>query len=221
MTRVFQLLRDDGLVPNEIIYGAALSCCRKAGEAERAFLLLRKMIREGLQPNIATFNTVLLAQIEGKSTTKDLDRALLVFQMLTDDEYDAAVGAKPNRQTYSILIKALATNKRPLDAESVLQLMRAKHDMVADVELYTATISSYERIGQPLNALRLMESMRADGYDFYEVEVLNTLFKRVVKLANAVGQTLSKTSEVAQPRENAPVATVAKTPSIWNETSIA
>ena len=29
--------------PNEIVYGAAISCCRKANHPERALLLLRKM----------------------------------------------------------------------------------------------------------------------------------------------------------------------------------
>jgi pentatricopeptide repeat protein len=213
MNRVFALLRESGLSPNEIIYGAALSCCRKAGQAEQASLLLQKMIREGLQPNIATFNTVLLAQAEGKNiSAKDLDRAVRVVRLLTDR--NQPVLATPNRQTFSILIRLFATHKRPRDAEAALRLMR-QQGIVADVDLYTATISSYERIGQPLNALRLMESMRADGYDFYEVEVLNTLFKRLVKLANAVGQTLSKSND----RES--TSAVIQSTSLWNETSIA
>ena len=63
--------------------------------------------------------------------------------------------------------------------------------LVPDVDLYTATISSYERIGQPLKALNLMESMREGGYDFYESAVLNSAFKRAVKLVNAVGRGLT------------------------------
>jgi pentatricopeptide repeat protein len=70
--------------------------------------------------------------------------------------------------------------------------MRVVDRMIPDVELYTITVSAYERMGQPLSALRLMESMREDGYDFYDVEVLNTILKRLVKLVNAVGQTLGK-----------------------------
>jgi pentatricopeptide repeat domain-containing protein 1 len=187
LSKVFKLMKEDGLEPNGIIYGAALSCCRKAGEGERAFLLLRKMIRDGVEPNVATFNTVLIAQTEARSVTaKDIERGVLVFKTLIGND----TVATPNRNSYSILIRALAANKRPQDAEALLRRMR-ENNMTPDVDLYTATVSSYERAGQPLNALRLMESMREDGYDFYEAEVLNTLFKRVVKLVNAVGQSLT------------------------------
>jgi pentatricopeptide repeat domain-containing protein 1 len=70
---------------NEIIYGAAISCCRKAREPERALLLLRKMMSEKLEPNTATFNTVIAALFEGSSeslTTKDdllWEKALAVY----------------------------------------------------------------------------------------------------------------------------------------------
>ena len=33
--------------------------------------------------------------------------------------------------------------------------------------------------------------MRRDGYNFYEIKVLDSAFKRVVKLANVVGTTFS------------------------------
>jgi hypothetical protein len=36
-----------------------------------------------------------------------------------------------------------------------------------------------------------MESMQADGYDFYSVKVLNSAFKKAIKLVNKVGQSLS------------------------------
>jgi pentatricopeptide repeat domain-containing protein 1 len=54
---------------NEIIYGAAISCCRKAREPERALLLLRKMMSEKLEPNTVTFNTVIAALSEGRPET--------------------------------------------------------------------------------------------------------------------------------------------------------
>lgn len=216
MNKVFQFMRHDDLEPNEIIYGAAISCCRKAGETERSFMLLKKMIRDGLDPNVATFNTVLMAQIEQKTPSeKELDRVSEVFGILHSPD---TVSAFPNRQSYSIAIKALAEHKRPREAEAILRLMRqGNHEIVPDVDLFTAAISSYEQIGQPLNALRLMESMRADGYDFYEVKVLNSLFKRVVKLANAVGQTWNKENDLD---ETAFLTNINGPNSIWNETDI-
>ena len=224
-SRIFSFLRDeDGLEPNEVIYGAAISCCRKAGEPERALLLLKKMIKEGLQPNTGVFNTVLMAQSETSAsesdyssstssgskskksknskpmpqsdssllTERDLERCLLVHKLLRSKEYTSAA---PNRQTYGILVRTFAFSGQPRQAEKFLREMKDEAGILPDVDLYTATVSAYEKVGQPLQAVRLMEGMRADGYDFYESAVLNALFKRAVKLVNAVGRGLASGEE--------------------------
>lgn len=193
-SKVFQLMRDDGIEPNEIIYGAAISCCRKAGQAERAMLLLQKMIRQKLQPNVVVFNTVLVAQAEGR-TEHDIQRAILVYKILNSKHYTAA---SPNRQTYNILIRTFASNRKPREAEVFLRQMQ-RDGLAPDVDLYTATVSAYERTGQPLRALRLLESMREDGYDFYESAILNAAFKRAVALANVVGR-VDNDEEIRQAR---------------------
>ena len=181
---VFRSMRDLEMEPNEIIYGAAISCCRKAGHAERACRLLRKMIKEGLQPNSATFNTAIMAQVEDYPIAKSLDRAILIYRIMA---CNSEKGARPNRQTYNLLIRALALAPRPTEAHSLLRKMKFA-GYVPDVDLYAATVASYERNGQPLQALRLMEAMREDGYDFYEINVINSAFKNAVKLANVVGR---------------------------------
>jgi pentatricopeptide repeat domain-containing protein 1 len=192
LSKVFKLMKQDGLDPNEIIYGAAISCCRKAGDAERALLLFRKMLREELRPNVHTFNTVIRAQTENKlRTAKDADRAILVYKILKSQQFSSAY---PDRQTYTILIRFLTGNKQPLEAETLLRQM-CHDDLIPDVDLYTATVTAYEKTGQPLQALRLMESMRADGYDFYEAPVLNAAFKRAVKLVNVVGRGMTSDSD--------------------------
>lgn len=184
-SKVFKSLREDGLEPNEIIYGAAISCCRKAKEADRALLLLKKMLRENLVPNIAVFNTVLTALAETTPSPQSIENCLATYRLLRQNP-----SASPNRQTYTILVRLLAAQMEPRQAEKLLNDMTAS-GLVPDVDLYTATISSYERIGQPLKALNLMESMREGGYDFYESAVLNSAFKRAVKLVNAVGRGLT------------------------------
>lgn len=187
VSQVFKMMRDDECEPNEIIYGAAISCCRKAGESERAVLLLKKMVRDGLKPNVAVFNTVLMALSESRNDASMIDNMLVVYKILQSKQYSSA---RPNRQTYNILIRAFAVAREPRQAEVFLQAMQ-KEGLFPDVDLFTATISAYERLGQPLKALALMESMRERGYDFYESGVLNAAFKKAVKLANAVGRGLS------------------------------
>jgi len=182
-SKVFKRMKAAGIVPNEIIYGAAISCCRKAGDPERALLLLRKLLREELSPNVATFNTVIVAQTEGRKA--DLQRALSVYKLMKS-RYSKA---RPNRQTYNLLIRGLAANQEPTGAEAFLRKMRAE-GFVPDVDLYTATVTAYERNGQPLKALQLMESMQEDGYAFYDIKVLNAAFKKAVKLVSVVGRGL-------------------------------
>lgn len=186
-SKVFRMLKDDGIVPNEIIYGAAISCCRKSRQSERSLLLLRKMMKEGLSPNVATFNTVLMAQAETR-TRADIERAVVIYKLMKS-KFTTAAG-KPNRQTYTILVNFYATIMQPLMAEAFLLKMR-EDGLKPDVDLFTATVAAYERSGQPLKAVKLMESMQADGYDFYSVKVLNSAFTKAVKLVNKVGQRLS------------------------------
>lgn len=182
-SQVFKQMRNAGMEANEIVYGAAISTCRKAGDPERALLLLRKMIRQELSPNVATFNTVLVAQTEGRQ----LDKALLVYKWMKSKDYN---NIRPNRQTYNILIRGLAANKEPNKAEILIRNMQAD-GFVPDVDLFTATVTSYEKTGQPLRALGLMESMQKDGYDFYDIQVLDRAFKKAVTLVNVVGRGLS------------------------------
>ena len=179
VSKVFSMMRDADVEPNEIIFGAAISTCRKAGDSERAMLLLRNMLRDGLQPNVATMNTVIIAQMEGRKKS-DINRAIIAFKLMC-----ASTKAQPNRQTYNILIRGLADRLQPEGAEAILRKMRLA-GFTPDVDLYTTTVTAFEKSSQPLKALRLMESMEMDGYDFYDIKVLNTAFKKAIKLVNQV-----------------------------------
>jgi len=184
---------------NEIIYGAAISCCRKAQEPERALLLLRKMISEKLSPNTALFNTVIAALADGKpdskTTKNDLlwEKALAVYKVMRSKS--AGTDVTPNRQTYNILVRCLSINLQPGYAESVLNDMR-NAGFVPDVNLYTMTVRSYEKCGNPMKALGLMEAMREVGYDFYGIKVLDDAFKNGVRILNRVGRGISTVDDI-------------------------
>jgi len=190
-SRAFRLMKEDGIEANEIIYGAAISCCRKAKEPERALLLLRKMIKEELSPNAATLNTVMIAQSDaGKAS--DSEKVLRVYKLMKSDLVDDR--GKPNRYTYNILVNYFAEIQQPVTAEAFLDKMR-KDGFKPDVDLFTATVTAYERAHMPLKALNLMESMQNDGYDFYGVKVFDAAFKNGVKVLNAVGQNFAASDE--------------------------
>eukprot|EP00539_Tryblionella_compressa_P021060 CAMPEP_0178891172 /NCGR_PEP_ID=MMETSP0747-20121128/18769_1 /TAXON_ID=913974 /ORGANISM="Nitzschia punctata, Strain CCMP561" /LENGTH=760 /DNA_ID=CAMNT_0020560943 /DNA_START=110 /DNA_END=2392 /DNA_ORIENTATION=- len=190
-SKVFRMMKEDGIEPNEIIYGAAISCCRKAREPERAVLLLKKMVKEELSPNAACLNTVLIAQTDARRRS-DSERVLQVFKLMKSRLIKE--NGRPNRQTYNILINFFAATLQPATAEAFLDKMR-EEGFKPDVDLFTATVSAYERKQQPLKALKLMQRMQDDGYDFYSVKVLNEAFKKAVKLVNAVGQSFATSQD--------------------------
>jgi len=202
----------DPIRANEIIYGAAISCCRKARQPERALLLLRKMISEKLSPNTATFNTVIaaLSEVRQSDTKKDTtagegqlwEKALAVHKVMKSKH--APPGVAPNRQTYNILVRCLSANLQPAHAESMLAEMR-NAGFVPDVDLYTMTVRSHERCGNPLKALRVMEAMREVGYDFYEIKVLDEAFKNGVRVLNRLGKGLSSSNYPVNDGEDAMV----------------
>mmetsp|Transcript_22476 Transcript_22476/g.47549 ORF Transcript_22476/g.47549 Transcript_22476/m.47549 type:complete len:595 (+) Transcript_22476:201-1985(+) len=190
-SKAFRLMKEDNIEANEIIYGAAISCCRKAKESKRALLLLKKMIKEELSPNAATLNTVMIAQTDaGKSS--DSEKVLQVYKLMKSKYVDDR--GRPNRYTYNILVNYFAEIKQPAASEAFLDKMR-KEGFKPDVDLFTTTVTAYERAHQPLKALNLMESMQNDGYDFYGVKVLNEAFKKAVKVVNAVGQNFAASDE--------------------------
>ena len=184
---VFRIMEDDDMKPNEIVYGAAISCFRKASKADRTYSLLKKMIDEELYPNTATFNTVIMSQIE----SKNVKNAISVYEIMLSSKSKSSSPSrnqnygKPNRQTFSSLIQFLATNSEPSTAEYLLLQMREK-GMKPDVDLFTITVTAYEKSGELRKALSLMENMREDGYDFYDVKVLDAAFKLGIKTINNV-----------------------------------
>jgi len=208
MDEVFRLLRaDQNVDANEVVYGAAISTCRKANQSERSFRLLKKMLDDKLRPNTATFNTVLTAQAEALMRCRDrgddnaqssvlLKRLVETFRLLHQCDH-----AAPNRQSFTVLIRVLADQRQAPQAEAFLTHMR-RSGFVPEVDLYTATVTSYERLGYPLRALSLMESMSADGYDFYDIPVLNTAFKRLVKVVNVVGKGLQGSEDHLPPQSS-------------------
>lgn len=190
--------------PNEIVYGAAISCCRKANHPERALLLLRKMMEDpNLHPNTAVYNTVIMALTadlepgaemikpdDSERIDKNLDRALKLYRIMSSTSSPTNLfssSSRPNRQTYSILLRA-TTLAKPPKSEMAEQLLRQmKHAGFAPtVDQYAAVVTAYERgiPAKPLMALRIMEEMSAEGFDFYENQVLNSSVKKIVKLVN-------------------------------------
>lgn len=142
---------------------------------QRSYSLLKEMLKNDLNPNAVLFNTVIRALVAGGDTVTALN-------VLKTMERSPRI-VNPNRSTYQIIITALIASNRPVEAETMLSVMVVK-GMKPEVELYTLTVRAYEKLKKPGLALSLMEKMRKNGYDFYDIPMVNKLFKHAVELAN-------------------------------------
>jgi pentatricopeptide repeat domain-containing protein 1 len=136
-SKVFRMMKEDVIEPNEIIYGAAISCFRKAREPQRCLFLLKKMMKEELSPNAATLNTVMIALTDGTKKS-DSERVMKLYKLMNSELIDDH--GRPNRYTYNILINYFADNHQPAAAEAFLDKMR-NDGFKPDVDLFTATVT--------------------------------------------------------------------------------
>jgi pentatricopeptide repeat protein len=125
------------------------------------------MLTTGLKPNAATFHTIMSTLIE----RNEIDKALEILKIMGSPRFSLQ---SPTTKSYRILIHGLAERKRPDEALALLEEMY-RLNLRPEVQSYTAIVRSYERIGRPLKAIEVMESMRENGYEFYDVEV-STIF---------------------------------------------
>jgi pentatricopeptide repeat protein len=144
-SKVFRMMKEDDIEPNEIIYGAAISCFRKAREPQRCLFLLKKMMKEELSPNAATLNTVMIALTDGTKKS-DSERVMKLYKLMNSEHIDDH--GRPNRYTYNILINYFADNHQPAAAEAFLDKMR-NDGFKPDVNLFTATVTVSSNISLP------------------------------------------------------------------------
>jgi pentatricopeptide repeat protein len=165
MYNVFHLMDHvHKIPPNHVVYGAAMSCCRKSGNAKATYQLYQHMLQQQdddnddddeLEISMTTLNTVLAAMVGNHNNHAtivkgDLDQALEMViaprntTTSTLSLFSEKETTTPNWQTYGILIRAMASHGCPQDAEQLLQDMNQTMKLVPDVDLYTAMVASYK-----------------------------------------------------------------------------
>jgi pentatricopeptide repeat protein len=124
------------------------------------------MLTTGLKPNAATFHTIMSTLIE----RNEVDKALEILKIMGSPRFSVQ---PPTTKSFGILIHGLAETKRPDEAATLLEEMY-RLNLRPEVQSYTAIVRSYEKAGRPLKAIEVMENMRENGYDFYDVKVSKT-----------------------------------------------
>ena len=207
-----EMHRDYALVVDDVACGVVISACRKAGLVGDCLRLLAFMLNHRMNPNLGVYNTVIGALC---SQPQFLDKAVEVLAYLQqqgsrsssgrkqrraggDGGEGANVAPKPSAQSYAQVINALADALRWEEALGLLKEMRrAGHR--PEVLTCAKVVAACERRQRWKEALQLLDEMRTDDYEFYEMELLNQVFKKLLGVAAAGVRSLTTTGTTTTP----------------------
>lgn len=187
---ILQLMRDAQVVPDEIAYGAAIDAYRRTGHPTEAVACLQQMIEAGLSPSAAHYNLVLRAlKAAGKA-----DMMYRMISMLSQKE-----GTKINGNSIELTIEALLDQDMWREAIVMVSSMEEMSFQLS-LDLCVRLVGVLERNRQYKAVLALYKRMANSGFDFYEQEVLNGVFKRLVEVAaRGAGADLASPNTVVSP----------------------
>ncbi|EWM26730.1 Pentatricopeptide repeat containining protein [Nannochloropsis gaditana] len=204
-----EMSRDHNIIVDDVACGVVISACRKAGLVGDCLRLLAFMLNHRLAPNLGVYNTVLGALC---SQPEYLDKAIEVLHFLKASQPSSSSNLnlrskpsrtpRPNAQSFSQVIDALADALRWEDALSLLQEMRNVGHR-PEVLTCAKVVAACEKKQRWKEALHLLDEMRKDDYSFYELELLDQVFKKLVGVAAAGLRSISggaadSTSETAR-----------------------
>lgn len=177
VAEIMAMMRSSGIVPDEIAYGAAIDAHRRAGDSLRAVECLHDMYKNKVDPSAAHYNLVL-------RTLKAQGYVDKMFQMviaITSKDKDVKI----NSNTFELVIEALLEESKWKESLLLVRTME-KLSFTPSIRVYTTLIEQLEKARQYKVVFALYRMMARDGYSFYENNILNGVFKRLVNLA-AVG----------------------------------
>ncbi|GAA6014819.1 hypothetical protein JCM10207_002192 [Rhodosporidiobolus poonsookiae] len=114
----FELMKQHGLVPSSITYGAIINACCKTGDDVSAEYLFAEMVtRPDFKPRVPPYNTMLQHYV---STKPDRQRALHYYNELVK------ANVRPTAHTYKLLLDAYGSIGEP-DLEAMQQVFLRLH----------------------------------------------------------------------------------------------
>jgi len=144
----FELMKQCGLVPSSITYGAIIAACCKAGDGAAAEYLFAEMTQaRGFKPRVPPYNTMMQFFTQ---TRPDRERALQYFDQML------AAGVQPTGHTYKLLLDAYGS-AGPADVASMRdifsRLVADKHVAVTGAH-WASLIHTYGSTLGDLDAAR-------------------------------------------------------------------
>ncbi|XP_054782762.1 putative pentatricopeptide repeat-containing protein At3g16710, mitochondrial [Prosopis cineraria] len=169
---IFDLMNRIGTKPTIQTYNCLLKGLCYVGKVEEAYEMLMKMkkMKIPLKPDIYSYTAVMdgLCKV-GRS---DEARELL-------DEAEELMGLKPNVITFNTLFQGYSREGRPLEAISVLKLMKKKN-CVPDYISYATLLHGLLKWNQIRDALKIYKEMERFGFEV-DARMMGTLVRRLCR----------------------------------------
>jgi pentatricopeptide repeat protein len=191
---IIKLMREAGVEPDEIAYGAAIDAYRRNGLALEAVECLQDMVEVGLSPSAAHYNLVL-------RSLKAAGRSEAMFKMVT--VLCSKEEPKINANSLELTVEALLDKELWKEALMVVSSMEEMSFQMS-LDLCVRLVEVLERNRQYKAVLGLYKKMVRSGYDFYENDILNEVFKRLIQVAaTGSGADLNSPKTIINPITNA------------------
>ena len=167
---IMQQMKDLGVQPDAIAFGAAMDAHRRAGDSLKAVKLLNEMQRQNIEPSAAHYNLV----IRTLKSQGYLDKMFKMVMTISLKE-----GAKINGNTFELVIEALLEASKWKEALLVISAMD-KSSYKPSIQVCVLLLEQLEKARQYKAVFSMYRYMVRQGYDFYENNLLNGIFKRIV-----------------------------------------
>jgi len=139
---------------NSTGYGALIKACAHRGEVARVEELLEQMVKDGCEPSLSIFNSVIHACTQIGNLTK-AERYLEIMEAGTK-------GPGPDVITYNSVINACAAQGEAARAEALLLRMMAR-GLVPNEVTYGTICKAFARQGEVAAVERIMAALEESG----------------------------------------------------------
>lgn len=182
--KVFSLMEQYQIKPDDIVFGAALDAFRRSKNVDGAIRILQYMKERQFPPTVSHLNLVMLTL----KAAGDIDRLFaFAMQIVKKDKM------KMNANTFEIVLETLVAESRWQDALALLQEMIRQQFHPSSISC-TNLIHLLAQHEQHRAALVLYQYMLEERYDLSDHPQLQELFPRLLHIvaANAKKQNTTR-----------------------------
>ncbi|XP_010475980.1 PREDICTED: pentatricopeptide repeat-containing protein At1g10910, chloroplastic [Camelina sativa] len=167
---IYHSIADESTKINVFICNSILSCLVKNGKLDSCIKLFDQMKRDGLKPDVVTYNTLLAGCIKVKN---GFPKAMELVGELPHN------GIQMDSVMYGTVLAVCASNGRCEEAENIIRQMKAEGHSL-NIYHYSSLLNSYSWKGDYKKADELMTEMKSIGLVPNKV-MMTTLLKVYIK----------------------------------------